>query len=119
MLERKPGALRNGAPFAGISLPPELNIVRKQLESHPNGVRDFAHILSYIALESLESVVSACAQAIKTRTISKDVILNILLRKQEKINSEEGEEERDYPLLHLAPQVNLALYDYLLSEASL
>ncbi len=118
LLERKPGALRNGAPFTDLSLPSELNIVKEQLEFRPNGARDFAHILSYIALESLESVVAACAQAIKARTISKDVILNILLRKQEEVNSEE-EEELNYPALHLVPQVNLTLYDHLLSGASL
>jgi len=118
LLERKPGALRNGAPFTDISLPSELKIVREQLESYPTGTRDFAHILSYIALESLESVVAACAQAIKAGTISKDVILNILLRKQEEANVEQGE-EADYPPLHLAPQVNLTLYDHLLSGACL
>ena len=59
---------------------------------------------------------AACAQAIKARTISKDVILNILLRKQEEANVEQGE-EFDYPPLHLAPQVNLTLYDHLLSGA--
>lgn len=116
LLERKPGALRNGAPFTDISLPSELTIVREQLESHPNGARDFAHILSYIALESLESVVAACTQAIKAQTISKDVILNILLRKQEDVNSEEGE-ELDYPPLHFISQGDLTLYDRLLSGA--
>ena len=95
-----------------------MTIVKEQLESHSNGARDFAHILSYIALESLESVVAACTQAIKAQTISKDVILNILLRKQEEINSEPPE-ELGCPPLHLTPQVNLELYDHLLSEVSL
>ena len=83
LLARKPGALRNGAPFRDMPLPDELCAVQKHLQQRPQGMRDFAHILSYIPLESMESVVSACGTAIKAGTISKDVILNILLRKKD------------------------------------
>ena len=44
-----------------MDLPEELKEVRQRLEQHSTGTRDFAHILSYIATESIESVVSACA----------------------------------------------------------
>jgi transposase len=116
LLERKPGALRNGAPFTDMELPFELNCVRKHLESHPNGARDFAHILSYISLESLESVVSECGIAIKAQAISKDVIVNSLLRQHEVVDLEE-DSEFIYPPLHSIPQANPAAYDRLLSEA--
>jgi hypothetical protein len=116
LLERKPGALRNGAPFTDMNLPSELGIVKDHLKSHPNGARDFAHILSYIALESLDSVVAACAEAIKAQTISKDVILNTLLRKQKEGEAEEGE-ELTYPPLRFVSQADLTLYDCLLSRA--
>jgi len=116
LLKRKPGALRNGAPFINMELPDELKIVRKHLKPLTNGERDFAHILSYIPQESLESVVSACFQAIKNKTISKDVIVNILLRQ-----NDEGIPETDishsYPSLSYLPQANLKNYDLLLSEA--
>lgn len=83
LLAVKPGALRNGSPFRDMSLPDELLTVQKHLRERPQGLRDFAHILSYIPTESMESVVNACAAAIKSGTISKDVILNILLRKKD------------------------------------
>ncbi|MCC8398036.1 MAG: hypothetical protein LN569_01805 [Rickettsia endosymbiont of Labidopullus appendiculatus] len=83
ILAHKPGALRNGAPFIGMDLPEELKEVKQRLEQHSTGTRDFAHILSYIVTESIESVVSACTQAIKIGTVSKDAILNILLRKKD------------------------------------
>ena len=83
LLARKPGALRNGSPFMEMALPDELCAVQSHLQQRPQGMRDFAHILSYIPTESMESVVSACGTAIKSGTISKDVILNILLRKKD------------------------------------
>jgi len=66
-----------------MSLPEELLIVQEHLQQRPQGLRDFAHILSYIPSETIESVISACKIAIQSETISKDVILNILLRKKE------------------------------------
>lgn len=83
LLAVKPGAWRNGSPFREMRLPDELFAVQNHLQQRPQGLRDFAHILSYIPTESMESVVNACATAIKSGTISKDVILNILLRKKD------------------------------------
>ena len=116
ILKRKPGALRNGAPFVNMELPDDLTKVRKHLKPLTNGERDFAHILSYIPQESLENVVSACSEALKNKTISKDVIINILLRKQDEGTEKEGV-INSYPPLKWAPQANLKLYDLLLSEA--
>jgi hypothetical protein len=83
LLAKKPGALRNGAPFIEMDLPYELKEVRKHLEQRKTGTREFAHILSYIPTEGLETVAAACKEALAAGTISKDVILNILLRKKE------------------------------------
>ena len=118
ILATKPGALRNGAPFAGMVLPDELNKVREHLEKQVNGARDFAHILSYIPLESLESVVMACAEAIKSKVISKDVILNILLRQNDKpLESDETSNIVYLPLKHI-PTSDTTVYNQLLSEVS-
>jgi transposase len=116
LLEHKPGALRNGAPFREMCLPSELTTVRQHLESQKEGARDFAYILSYIASYSLEAVVRACLQAIKDQTISKDVILNILSR-QDQIAESVEEIDPVYPPLHYIPQSNLKAYDLLLSGA--
>lgn len=117
LLARKPGALRNGAPFADMVLPDELNKVQQHLKQHSNGTRDFAHILSYIPIESMESVVSACAEAIKAKTISKDVILNILLRSND-IANEPDEQKIVYLQLKHVPIADFSSYEALLSEVS-
>ncbi len=116
ILAKKPGALRNGAPFVDMVLPDELNKVQIHLEKQPNGIRDFAHILSYISLESLELVVAACSEALKSKAISKDIILNILLRKNDDSDKEEESTNIIYlPLKHI-PTADTAVYNKLLSR---
>lgn len=117
ILARKPGALRNGTPFEGMVLPEVLHEVRQHLEQQANGARDFAHILSYIPIESMESVVCACSEALKAKAISKDVILNILLRGNE-ISDNVSKSPANYlPLKHI-PQANCTAYNSLLSGVS-
>mgnify|MGYP006129797753 FL=1 len=118
ILAKKPGALRNGAPFVDMVLPDELNKVRQHLEKQVNGTRDFAHILSYIPLESLESVVIACKEAIKSNTISKDVILNILLRQNDiPYENKEALNIVYLPIKHI-PTADMNVYNTLLSGVS-
>mgnify|MGYP003393755864 FL=1 len=118
ILSKKPGALRNGAPFVNMVLPEELKAVREHLEKQINGSRDFALILSYIPLESLESVVLACSEAIGSKTISKDIILNILLRQNDKDSEAEEASNIVYlPLKHI-PTADIAVYNQLLSGVS-
>lgn len=116
VLAHKPGALRNGAPFIGMDLPAELQEVRWHLKEHSAGTRDFAHILSYIPLESIESVISACSKAITMGTISKDVILNILLRTKDEVEAKGAEElvTQVYHSLKHIPVANCNLYNQLL-----
>ena len=116
LLKRKPGALRNGAPFLDMPLPDELVTIRQHMKGQINGERDFAHILSYISQESLESVVSACKEALKAKTVSKDVIVNILMRQRDKACLEQDMDMAfNCPALHHLPQSNLNAYDALLS----
>lgn len=114
LLARKPGALRNGSPFIDMDLPKELQEVRQRLEQQTTGTRDFAHILSYIATESLEAVVSACSQATKAGSISKDIILNILLRKKDEPEGTIVATSIVYPALEHTPVANCNLYNQLL-----
>lgn len=112
ILAHKPGALRNGAPFTDMDLPEELNKIRIILENQPNGARDFAHILSYIPKEGIESIIEACSKSLIAKTVSKDIILNFLFRN----NDEEQiiEEPEQYLKLKHIPQENCKIYDSLL-----
>src|SRR6266700_4173743 len=49
ILARKPGALRNGAPFRNWDLPPALAQVRRRLTGHDDGDRQFVDILTAVA----------------------------------------------------------------------
>lgn len=114
LLARKPGALRNGAPFAEMPLPDELLFVQNHLQQHPQGLRDFAHILSYIPTESMDSVVAACSMAIQSGTISKDVILNILLRKKDQPDLPPDLSAPPHMKLHHTPTDDCSRYNQFL-----
>lgn len=79
----KPGALRNGAPFANWDLPPSLAKVRKLLGRHPDADRQFVKILHAVTLEGLDPVETACQQSIADGTTSADAILNLIARNKE------------------------------------
>ena len=83
VLARKPGALRNGAPFKDWSLPPALAQLRRRLAGHVDGDRQFVDILAAVAEEGLEAVEAACAETLAAKLCSRDVVLNILARRRQ------------------------------------
>jgi hypothetical protein len=80
VLVKKPGALRNGAPFKGWDLPPGLAGVREKLKKHPDGDRQFVKVLGAVLDHSLGAVEAACAEALAAGIASGDVILAVLAR---------------------------------------
>lgn len=82
VLARKPGALRNGAPFQDWALPPGLGEVRRRLTGHDDGDRQFVAILAAVREDGLETVETACAGALAAGICGADVILNILARRR-------------------------------------
>jgi hypothetical protein len=83
VLARKPGALRNGAPFKDWLLPASLERVRCKLKGSDDGDRQMVAILSAVLMDGLGAVEAACAEAIDQNVHSADVILNILARKRD------------------------------------
>ena len=67
-LERKPGALRNGAPFKDLMnlLPSVFTIIRNRLEHYKDSDKQFVAILVLVNKHGLEKVTNACNQAIIT-----------------------------------------------------
>jgi hypothetical protein len=84
VLARKPGALRNGAPFKepfkDWLLPAHLERVRRRLKGSDDGDRQMVKILSAVLSDGLAAVEAACAEALAGGVHSADVILNILAR---------------------------------------
>jgi transposase len=81
VLARKPGALRNGAPFKDWLLPASLERVRCRLKGSDDGDRQTVKILSAVPSDGLVAVEAACAEALAGGVHSADVVLNILARR--------------------------------------
>ena len=83
VLVRKPGALRNGAPFKDWVLPGAIELVRRKLAGSDAGDRQMVKILAAVLEDGLTTVEAACAEAVSQGVHSADVILNILARRRE------------------------------------
>jgi transposase len=83
VLARKPGALRNGAPFKDWVLPAALERARRKLAGSDDGDRQMVKILAAVLADGLPAVESACTQALSEGVHSADVILNILARQRD------------------------------------
>src|SRR5262249_49986334 len=64
VLARKPGALRNGAPFKDWPLPASLEQVRARLSGSDDGDRQMVKVLTAVLTDGLQAVEAACAEAL-------------------------------------------------------
>jgi len=83
VLARKPGAMRNGAPFKDWVLPGALGRVRQKLRSVPDGDRQMVKILSAVLTDGIPAVEAACTEALEAGLCSSDVVLNALSRQRQ------------------------------------
>ena len=83
VLARKPGALRNGAPFKDWVLPASLDRVRRKLAGADDGDRQMVEILTAVLSDGLPAVEAACSEALRDGVHAASVILNILARRRE------------------------------------
>jgi len=83
VLTRKPGAMRNGAPFKDWVLPGALGRVRQKLKAVPDGDRQMVKILSAALTDGLPAVEAACSEALGAGLCSSDVVLNVLSRQHQ------------------------------------
>lgn len=114
VLERKPGALRNGAPFKDWDLPPAIKEFWKALSKKPGGDREFVDLLVAIKDHGVDNVESAVAKAIAIGALSFDVVFNILSRQTEAKPVEESEGLPDHLVLSQLPIADCSRYDSLL-----
>ncbi len=83
VLARKPGALRNGAPFKDWVLPAGLERIRRKLAGAADGDRQMVKILTAVLSDGLVAVEAACLAALREGVHSADVVINILARQRE------------------------------------
>jgi transposase len=117
VLARKPGALRNGAPFKDWVLPAALERVRRKLAGSDDGDRQMVTILACVLTDGLAAVEAACAQAVSESVHSADVIINILARRRDPGPTATILTPNALRLQH-APIADCARYDQLRSISS-
>ena len=82
VLARKPGAMRNGAPFKDWSLPGALGRVRQKLKGLKDGDRQMVAILTTVLDDGLPAVEAACTEALSAGLYSSDVVINAVSRQR-------------------------------------
>ena len=112
LVQRKPGALRNGTPF--LDLPPALLRLRQSLLRHAGGDRLMAQVLAMVPQAGLDAVMVAVELVLEGATpsggISVEHVRNVLAR----LNSPPIPQQAETSLqLSHVPEANTARYDRL------
>ena len=113
VLLRKPGALRNGAPFKNWVLPAGLERIRRKLAGSADGDRQMVAILAAVLSDGLAAVEASCLEALSEGVHSADVVLNILARRREPKAAPITVTTPDALRLRHAPAADCARYDSL------
>ncbi len=115
VLEIKPGALRNGAPFVDWELPKALLTLKARYLKRDGGDREFVQLLLLVRQHGLETVSVACELALDAKTTQLSVITNLVHRL---IESEpiQAMTITDAPVLSVPPVANVGRYDQLCAQ---
>jgi transposase len=109
-LERKPGALRNGAPFKELMslLPGVFSKIRSKLESYKDSDKQFISILQFISKYGLENVTNSCHLTITTGGCSAKLVEQYL-----QPTTQENTEEYEFIKLKNPPDADCSIYSKL------
>ena len=117
VLEIKPGALRNGAPFVDWDLPNVLLTLKARYLKRDGGDREFVQLLLLIRDYGLEMVTVACELALDANTTQLSVITNLVHRLSEP-DQVQTMTITDAPVLTIPPVANVGRYDQLATGES-
>jgi transposase len=110
VIQRKPGALRNGAPFA--ELPPAFRQLQDQMLRRPGGDREMVDILALVLHHDEQAVLTAVELALAEGVATKTHVLNLLHRLID--GKTIGGPDIDTPqalILRHEPKANVERYD--------
>ena len=113
LIERKPGALRNGAPFA--DMPEPLQRLRGLLLKREGGDRIMAKVLAAVPKFGLETVLVAVELVLESGNPSAEHIENVLSRLKQTPVPEQVETHLE---VSEVPEANTERYDSLREEVS-
>lgn len=113
ILEKKPGALRHGAPFQTWELPDAVGKVQQQLMRQPGGDRAFVELLLLMRETSLDTLEMACELALESGVIQGSVIQNEMRKLSEPSRAKSLDSSLDLKL-KAEPRPNCGRYDSML-----
>ena len=112
VIQRKPGALRNGAPFA--ELPPAFRALQQRMLKTPGGDREMVEVLALVLQHDEQAVLTAVELALEAGAPTKTHILNLLHRLVDGKPTEAPPVKPPGALtLTTEPQANVERYDAL------
>ena len=115
LLERKPGGLRNGAPFE--TMPAAFKQLQAILMRRSGGDAVMAQVLAAVPVHGLEAVLVAAELALESSKPSGEHVLNVLARLKSNTPAANLSEAMAAELVHLPlklrvePTGNVARYD--------
>ncbi len=115
VIQRKPGALRNGAPFA--DLPEAFRRLQSGLLKRPGGEREMVEILALVLQHDEEAVLCAVELALEAGLPTKTHVLNILHRLVDGKAPAAAVNAPQALALRQEPQANVDRYDALRGTA--
>ncbi|WP_428541110.1 IS21 family transposase [Profundibacter sp.] len=114
LLDRKPGALRNGAPFVGWELPEAMHRIREHYMAGKGGDREFVDLLLLAQDHGIEVVETACNLAVAQNTLRLPAIINLINQLVEPVITPLSD-ACAYPQLTLRPEADCKRYETLCS----
>ena len=115
VIQRKPGALRNGAPFA--DMPDAFRQLQSHLLKRPGGDREMVEILALVLQHDEQAVLCAVELALEAGVPTKTHILNILHRLTDgKAGTPPKIDAPQALRLRREPKANVERYDALRSQ---
>jgi transposase len=118
VLEKKPGALRNGAPFVTWALPTPIQQVRDHILKQPKGDRAFVELLMLAGEAGLDALTMACELALEASVVNAPMVMNELRRLIAPQRPVTMNNVPDGISLTLEPIANCNRYDYLLGAGN-
>jgi len=110
VVQRKPGALRNGAPF--VEMPEAFRQLQAQMLRKPGGDREMVEILSLVLHHDEQAVLCAVEMALEAGVPTKTHVLNLLHRLVDGTPTDQPDVTPPEALaLRKEPQANVERYD--------
>ena len=110
VVQRKPGALRNGAPF--VEMPEPFRLLQAKILRQPGGDREMVDILSLVLHHDEQAVLCAVELALEAGVPTKTHVLNLLHRLLDGTPTDQPDVTPPAALsLSKEPEANVARYD--------